>query len=70
MPEPGSKIMFQNHQRKLPAPFVIYADFESITEKGQGSTSNNNDSYTKAYQKNTDCSSELIKSSAVMMINT
>ena len=33
MPEPGSKIAFKNYRRKLPAPFVIYADFEAITEK-------------------------------------
>ena len=32
-PTEGSKIYFQNHQKMLPAPFVIYADFEAITEK-------------------------------------
>ena len=33
MPEPGSKIAFTNYHKQLPAPFVIYADFEAITEK-------------------------------------
>ena len=35
MPEEGSKIYFQNHQKMLPAPFTIYADFEAITEKNR-----------------------------------
>ena len=26
-------VYFKNHQKQLPVPFVIYADFESITEK-------------------------------------
>ena len=33
MPPKGSKIYFKNHHKQLPAPFVIYADFEAITEK-------------------------------------
>ena len=48
--------MFQNYHRQLRAPFVIYAGFESITEKWSGGTPNNNNSYTKAFQKHTDCS--------------
>ena len=36
-------------------PFVIYADFEAITEKIQGCRQNNDSSYTEAYQKHTDC---------------
>ena len=36
-------------------PFVIYADFEAITEKISGCQPNNNKSYTEAYQKHTDC---------------
>ena len=36
-------------------PFVIYADFEAITEKIHGCQPNNNESYTEAYQKHTDC---------------
>jgi hypothetical protein len=30
MPKRGSKVMFKNHRRQLPAQFVIYADFESL----------------------------------------
>ena len=48
--------MFQNYHRQLRAPFVIYAGFESITEKVSGDTPNNNNSYTEAFQKHTDCS--------------
>ena len=33
MPEEGSKIYFRNRQKMLPVLFVIYADFEAITEK-------------------------------------
>ena len=36
-------------------PFVIYADFEAITEKISGCQPNNDKSYTEAYQKHTDC---------------
>ena len=36
-------------------PFVIYADFEAITEKISGCQPNNNKSFTDAYQKHTDC---------------
>jgi len=34
MPEEDEKIVFQNYHRQLAVPFVIYADFEAITEKG------------------------------------
>ena len=34
MPEEGNNTLkFQNHQRQMKVPFVIYADFESIIEK-------------------------------------
>ena len=53
MPEPGSKIAFKNYRRQLPAPFVIYADFEAITEKvGEKAPQK---SYTEQYQKHTAC---------------
>ena len=35
---------------------MIYADFEAITEKVHGCKPNNDNSYTEAYQKHTDCS--------------
>ena len=30
MSKRGSKVMFKNHRRQLPAQLVIYADFESL----------------------------------------
>ena len=55
MPEKGSKVKFKNFHKQLPVPFVIYSDFEAITEKVQGCKPNNDKSYTEAYQKHTDC---------------
>ena len=55
MPEKGDKVYFKNHHKQLPVPFVIYADFEALTEKIQGCRPNNEKSYTEAYQKHTDC---------------
>ena len=55
MPEKGSKVKFTNFHKQLPVPFVIYADFEALTEKVQGCKPNNDKSYTDAYQKHTDC---------------
>ena len=53
MPEPGSKIAFTNYRKQLPAPFVIYADFEAITEKVDEKAPQK--SYTEQYQKHTAC---------------
>ena len=55
MPEKGEKVHFKNHHKQLSVPFVIYADFEAITEKMHGCQPNNEKSYTEAYQKHTDC---------------
>ena len=55
MPEKGDKVYFKNHHKQLPVPFVIYADFEALTEKIQECQPNNEKSYTEAYQKHTDC---------------
>ena len=48
-------IYFQNHIKQLPVPFVIYADFESITEKVSGCQPSDSKSYTEKYQKHTAC---------------
>ena len=53
MPEPESKIEFKNYRRQLPAPFVIYADFEAITEKVDEKAPQK--SHTEQYQKHTAC---------------
>ena len=37
MPEEGkNKFTFENHHKELPAPFIIYADFEALTTKVEG----------------------------------
>ena len=56
MPEKGDNILkFNNYHKQQPIPFVIYADFEAITEKINGCMRNNDSSYTEAYQKHADC---------------
>lgn len=39
----------------MPVPFVIYADFQAITEKVQGCQPNIDKSYTETYQNHKDC---------------
>ena len=51
MPQPGSKVYFYGHQKQLPVPFVVYADFEAITEKIDSCSPPESKSYTQAYQK-------------------
>ena len=51
MPQPGSKVYFYGHQKQLPVPFVVYADFEAITEKIDSCSPPGDKSYTQAYQK-------------------
>ena len=41
MPEVGSKIKFTNYNKQMQAPFVIYADFEAITEPIHGCNQSN-----------------------------
>lgn len=48
-------LKFNNFHKQQPVPFVIYADFEAITEKISGCQPNDDKSYTNAYQKHTDC---------------
>ena len=55
MAEPGSKIKFTNHQKQMLAPFVIYADFEALTEKISGCEPNSLKSHTDKYQQHTSC---------------
>ena len=56
MPKEGSIVQFQNYHKQMPAPFVIYADFEAITEKVYGCQPDDVKSYTDKYQKHTGCS--------------
>ena len=55
MPTIGEKIEFTNFQNNLPVPFVIFADFEAITEKMDHCKKNDNKSYTEAYQNHQVC---------------
>ena len=56
MPAEGSMVQFQNYHKQMPALFVIYADFEAITEKVSGCQPDGVKSYTDKYQKHTSCS--------------
>ena len=51
----NNTLKFNNFHKQQSVPFVIYADFEAITEKISGCQPNNNKSFTEAYQKHTDC---------------
>ena len=51
MPKEGSQVYFWNHKKRLPVPFVIYADFEALTSKIDSCSPKGDKSYTQAYQK-------------------
>ena len=56
MPDKDNNILkFNNFHKQLPVPFVIYADFEAITEKILGCQPKNDKPYTETYQKHKDC---------------
>ena len=46
MPEKGETVKFQSYNRQLQALFVIYADFEAVTEKIDSCKQNDDKSYT------------------------
>ena len=56
MPAKGSKIYFKNHHRMQTVPFVIYADFEAITEKIDSCLPPDQKSYISTYQSHRACS--------------
>ena len=51
MPTKNSILNFQNHFKKLPIPFAIYADFECFTLPMSSCQPNPNKSFTQGYQK-------------------
>ena len=53
VPKPGETITFKNFKKSMRVPFVIYADFEAITEKIDSAAPNPEKSYTEKYQKHT-----------------
>ena len=56
MPDKSNNVLkFNNFHKQQTVPFVIYADFEAITEKIQGCTPSDDKSYTEAYQNHKDC---------------
>ncbi|CAB4015631.1 Gastrula zinc finger [Paramuricea clavata] len=59
LPKEGTKIKFKNHRNSMPAPFVIYADFESMLvpeERKVDSESSEEKSTTDLYQTHKACS--------------
>ena len=56
MPEDGKKLTFQNHHKQLPAPYIIYADFEALTTKIEGPELNPTKSNTRRTQHHEACS--------------
>ena len=69
MPEKGDKVFFKNYHKQLPVPFVIYADFEALTEKIQGCRQIMKN-LTQKLIKSTQIVDMGIRSSVVMMTNT
>ena len=55
MPQEG-KLTFQSHHKQLPAPYVIYADFEALTTKVEGAELDPNKSNTQRTQHHETCS--------------
>ena len=51
MPTKNSILKFQHHFKKLPLPFIIYADFECFTIPVNSCQPNPEKSFTKTYQK-------------------
>ena len=57
MPEEGkNKLAFQNHHKQLPAPYIIYADFEALTTKVEGPELDPTKSNTRRTQHHEACS--------------
>ena len=57
MPEEGkTKLAFQNHHKQLPAPYIIYADFEALTTKVEGPELDPTKSNTQRIQHHEACS--------------
>ena len=51
MPTKNSILKFQHHFKKLPIPFIIYADFECFTIPVNSCQPNPDKSFTQGYQK-------------------
>ena len=51
MPPRNTTLRFNNYQKQLPIPFVVYADFECFTKPMNTCSPNPEDSYNYNYQK-------------------
>ena len=51
MPASNTMLYFKNHNKQLPIPFVVYADFECFTKPMNTCCPNPKDSYNYNYQK-------------------
>ena len=51
MPEPDTMLHVKNYYKKLPIPFVVYADFECFTKPMNSCSPNPKESYNYNYQK-------------------
>ena len=56
MPEGKNKLAFLNHHKQLPAPYIIYADFEALTTKVEGPELDPTKSNTQRTQHHEACS--------------
>ena len=52
--------IFNNYERKIKSPFIIYGDFESIMVPEDNRKQNPDESYSNKYQKNLACSYDYI----------
>ena len=55
MPTKNTILNFKNHLKKLPIPFVVYADFECFTKPINTCQPNPSNSFTQEYQKHEPC---------------
>ena len=55
MPEKGTMLYFKDFHKKMRVPFVVYADFEALTEGISTCSPHDKESYTNQYQKHTPC---------------
>ena len=51
LPKEGATVQFKNYKNSMRVPYIVYADFESITKPINTCTPNSKQSYTKQYQK-------------------
>ena len=56
IPEPGATVEFKNYHKQLKAPFVIYADFESLLALIQGAAMDPEKSTTRQTHIHKACS--------------